>query len=240
MAKKRNVNPEGEQKKLLNQALNTWAVNVLKRVKEGAKVTAKDIERATDILGAGMDSGDEENDKIASKAVDSLPRFAKNQTELAGLLKIERKTIQRWRKEPHFPKPAPNGTWDAHAVRDWALSRGKKTETGDTQEEDKYNLEVRRLKAICERLELGLEVERGDYISKDDVYRQVATMLVSVKSQLLRIPSMLAPQLVAIESPIEMQQRLRESVDEAMRSLYEDPWMVEATADSVDTRLDDV
>ena len=51
---------------------------------------------------------------------------------------------------------------------------------------------------------------------------------------------MLAPQLVAIESPIEMQQRLRESVDEAMRSLYEDPWMVEATADSVDTRLDDV
>lgn len=239
MAKQRKVNSEREELELLKKANNTWAVNVLKRVKEGGKVTAKDIERATEILGAGIDTDESEDNEIARKAEDVLPRFAKNQTVLAGLLKIERKTIQRWRKEPHFPKPAPNGTWDVHAVRDWALSRNKKLETGNSQEEEKYQLEVRRLKAICERLELGLEIEKGDYIAKDDVYRQVATMLVAVKSQLLRIPSMLAPQLIAIEDPIEMQQRLRDSVDESMRALHEDPWIEESLAASVDKKVND-
>lgn len=243
MGATRKVNPEseqkGEQKELLKKAHQQWALNVLKRVKGGGKVTSRDIERATEILGAGMDDegGDEETNHLATKADELLPRFARNQTELGSFLKVERKTIQRWRRESNFPKPAANGTWDVHAVRDWALSRGKTLESGD-QDGEKYQLEIRRLKAICERLELGLEVESGSYIAKDDVYRQVAGMLGAVKSQLLRIPAMLAPQLVAIDDPIEMQQRLREEVDEAMRALHEDPWTTTAVS-SVDMASDE-
>lgn len=241
MARTRNVKPEKEQsKELLKKAHQQWALQVLKRVKEGGKVTSRDIERATDILGGGVEDGSEEmgeSNHLSTKSdFEMLPRFAKNQVELAQILKVERKTIQRWRAEPFFPKAASNGTWDVHAVREWALSRGKLS-TDAQPEEEKYQLEVRRLKAVCERLELALEVDRGDFIPKSEVYRQVAQMLGAVKSQLLRIPSMLAPQLLPIEDPVEMQSRLREAIDEAMRALHEDPWTTSAI-EQIDTQED--
>ena len=44
-------------------------------------------------------------------------RYAKNQTELADFLGVDRKTIQRWRKENNFPTAMADGRWDVVAVR---------------------------------------------------------------------------------------------------------------------------
>jgi phage terminase Nu1 subunit (DNA packaging protein) len=237
MVKDRSSKLEESHHELLAKANTAWAINVLKRVKGGARVSSRDLEKATQILGASTEDGSEDGDvePIAS-GVDILPRFARNQVELASLLKIERKTIQRWRKEPLFPRPQSDGKWDVHAVVDWAKARGKRFKAGNGHQEEKYDLEVRRLKVVCERLELGLRIERGDYIAKEDVYKQVSQMLGVVKSKLLQIPSSLAPQLIAIDQPREMQGRLKESVDEAMRSLHEDPWVMQAVGEGeIDT-----
>lgn len=205
-------------------------MKVLERVGAGLKVTSGDIEKATSILsGEDVDDGSAEMEEAHPAAVavlepTDLPRWAKNQTELASHLKIERKSIQRWRKEPNFPKPASDGRWDVHAVFDWCKSRGKPIFVGETQEEEKYNLEVRRLRAICERLELSLAIERGDYIEVQEVYKQVSQMVSAVKSQLLSMPSGLAMALLGIDSAVVMQRRLREAVDECLRALAEDDW----------------
>lgn len=205
-------------------------MNVLQRVKDGAKVTHADIERATRILGGEVEDGSDELEEAhpASTAVlenESLPRWAKNQSDLGNILKVERKTIQRWRKEPNFPKPQTNGKWDVHAVRDWCKARGKKIFAGDVQEEEKYELEVRRLRAVCESLELKLAIERGDYILISEVYEHISSLVSAVKTQMLHLPSTLAPALVAIENVHEMQARLKSAVDECLRALHEDEWV---------------
>tara|TARA_R100001510_G_C7655916_1_gene215459 strand:+ start:2415 stop:3149 length:735 start_codon:yes stop_codon:yes gene_type:complete len=224
---------EPEKKRLLKKAEETWAMNILQRVKDGMKVTHNDIERATRILGGDLDEDGrdelEESHPATTAVLDTeLPRWAKNQTALADVLKVERKTIQRWRKEPNFPRPQSNGKWDVHAVRDWCKARGKKIFSGEDKEEEKYDLEVRRLKAICESLELKLSVERGEYVLISEVYEQVSMLVAAVKTQMLHMPTTLAPTLIAIEDIHEMQDRLKDAIDECLRSLHEDEWVEKA------------
>ena len=82
------------------------AKKIMDKVDSGKTVSESDLLKANEIL-------------LSEVEKETLPRFAKNQTELAKVFKIDRKTIQRWRKEPGFPKPISNGKWDVHATRTW-------------------------------------------------------------------------------------------------------------------------
>jgi phage terminase Nu1 subunit (DNA packaging protein) len=44
-------------------------------------------------------------------------RWAKNRVELAKILGVSRKTIQRYQEKPGAPKPASDGRWDVDAWR---------------------------------------------------------------------------------------------------------------------------
>ena len=196
-------------------------MNVLKKVNEGGKVTSGDLEKATNLL-LEDDSADGgiETDRI------STPTWAKNQTELASILGVTRKSIQRWRKEPGFPAARSNGNWNVQEVKTWCQEKDKKTDDEDGNA--KYDLEVRRLEAICESLELKLEIERGNHIHIEEVWQQTAQLVGAIKTKLLQIPSALAPALVAIDDVHEMQARLKETVDDTLRTLAEDEWVIDA------------
>jgi phage terminase Nu1 subunit (DNA packaging protein) len=179
-----------------------WAKAIMDKVDSGKTVSESDLLRANEIL-------------ISEVEKETLPKFAKNQTELAKIFKVDRKTIQRWRKEEGFPKPSSSGKWDVQATRSWI----KANQRHDAEEiEDLHDLKVRQLKLICEKLEHEIMVKRGDYTPNDDVKRWVASMIQETKTVLLAIPSSMAPIVAGLE-PADAEIRLRESIDEALKHL---------------------
>ena len=176
-----------------------WAKKVMEKVDQGKSVPEDDLHSATEIL-------------LKEVEKETLPRFAKNQTELAKIFKIDRKTIQRWRKEPGFPKPISNGKWDVHATRAWVKANHR---TDPEEIEDLHDLKIRQLKLICEKLEHEIQVKRGDYTLNEEVKRQVAGMIQESKTVLLSIPSKVAPLVAGLE-PADAELLLRESIDDAL------------------------
>lgn len=179
-----------------------WAKNVMDKVDAGKSVPEEDLHKASAIL-------------IREVEKETLPHYAKNQTELAKLFKVDRKTIQRWRKEPGFPEPLSNGKWDVFATRTW-IKANQRSDPDET--EDLHDLKVRQLKLICEKLEHEISVKRGDYTLNDEVKRWVATMIQESKTVLLGIPAKAAPQVIGME-PAEAEAFLKDAINEALGHL---------------------
>lgn len=144
-------------------------------------------------------------------------RYAKNQTELAECLGVDRKTIQRWRKEENFPKAMADGRFDIVIVRDW---RESTRSSGSTNAEDlsKAEGEARRVWLQVEKLEHEIEISKGEYISIGQARQDVAQMCARARSILLAIPDTLAP-LVIGKSPTQAQQLIRKEIDHALAQI---------------------
>jgi hypothetical protein len=184
-----------------------WAKDILAKVDEGENVSDDDLTRAHQIL----------TDEVLSMSVENLPRFAKNQTELATIFKVDRKTIQRWRKEPGFPKSLANGRWDVHALHVWCKANKK---TNIVDEPSLHELKVRQLQLMCDKLEFELNAKKGEFSSNDDVKRWVGEMIMEAKTILLAMPSKLAPVVIGL-TPAEAEVRLKDTVDEILTRLHE-------------------
>lgn len=147
-------------------------------------------------------------------------RYAKNQTELAELLGVDRKTIQRWRKEENFPKPMADGRYDIVAVRDWR-ERTRSSSTTNAEDLSKAEGEARRVWLQVEKLEHEIEVSKGEYISIEQAQADVAQMCSRARSILLAIPDTLAP-LVIGKTPSQAQILIRKEIDNALNQISSD------------------
>jgi DNA-binding transcriptional regulator YiaG len=147
-------------------------------------------------------------------------RYAQNQTELAEFLGVDRKTIQRWRKEDNFPQPMADGRYDVIAVRDW---RERSRDSGSTNAEDqsKAEGEARRVWLQVEKLEHEIEVSKGEFISIAQAQADVAQMCSRARSILLAIPDTLAP-LVIGKTATQAQQLIRKEIDNALTQISSD------------------
>lgn len=180
-----------------------WASTVLEDLDAGKKVSDDDLEKAHQILA----------DQYIREV--KAEKFAKNQTELAKVLGVDRKTIQRWRKESGFPVPKTNGRYNIKDTKDWVKAHQKKDWA---DEEDLHDLKIRQLKLQCEKLEFDLKTRRGDYTPNDDVVRWVGEMVTESKTMLLAIPAKLAPIVIGLDAP-DAEERIKEAIDEALTLL---------------------
>lgn len=198
--------------KITSQARVTWATSVFDRIKSGERVPARDLEKANAIL---MESASASEASIGAE-------WAMSQVELANILGVERKTIQRWLKIIGCPKPRSDGRFNVTEFREWAAKTGRKT-TDELPDDEKNRLEVRRLRTICERLDLELEIQRGSYTDNEDVKKQIYRMIGAARKVLGSLPARLAPVLVGATIP-DAEARLREAVDDVMKQLHEGDW----------------
>lgn len=147
-------------------------------------------------------------------------RYAKNQTELADFMGVDRKTIQRWKKENNFPTPMADGRWDVVAVRNW---RENTRNSSDVSEEDmsKAEGEARRVWLQVEKLEHEIEVSKGNYITIEEAKAEVGRMCSIARGILLAIPDTIAPLIIGL-SAIEAQEKLRKEIDHALEQISAD------------------
>jgi len=175
--------------------------NILKKLKSGGTLTS-----AERLILYGN-----QNDGI---------RYAKNQTELANNLGVDRKTIQRWRKENNFPQPMPDGRWDILAVRNWRENTRNSSNVSD-EDMSKAEGEARRVWLQVEKLEHEIEVSKGNYITIDEAKAEVSKMASIARGILLAIPETLAPIIIGLNA-VEAQEKLRKEIDHALEQIATD------------------
>jgi hypothetical protein len=207
------VEPEDDNTKeavqVAQKVLKKNLLNIIKKVGEGKTLSAGELTQMQ-----ALADGTESKGAIT---------YAKNQVELSDAIGVDRKTIQRWLKVKGCPEARPDGRYSVIEWRTWAENTGRKLAETDDFDTERGRLEVRRLRTICERLDLELEVTKGTYTANDEITKQIHRMINSARKILGAIPSQLAPQVVGMSIP-DAEQRIREQVDNAMKQLHESEW----------------
>lgn len=127
------------------------ALNLATKVQGNKPLSPKELAMLEQIADGG--------DGAASKT------FAENQVELAGILGVNRKTIQRWIKHEDSPETRSDGRYEVAAWRAFQRQHGR---GGDGGEDD---IDVARAKAEQiilqnERLKIRLKKDRDEVIPK--------------------------------------------------------------------------
>ncbi len=131
--------------------------NVAKKVAEGKTLTAA------------------ERDLIKAKAAgcDDSSILAKNFEELAALLGVSVRTINRWRKLKGAPGPLPDGGLPLIEWRQFVRSRNLKAQPPQQVEA----LKARKMLAEIEDRELKVAIRKGEYILLSEVRREWTTQV---------------------------------------------------------------
>lgn len=199
------------------------AINT-QRIAETLEQTSERVflKHVADKLRAGKTLTRQEQTRLSSlrHGTDSAVTFAANQSELADLLDVSRKTIQRALEKDGNPGAMPDGRYEVKPWRDY-LSRTNE----HLAESDKTSIRSERARNLSlknDKLEFELAVLRRDYIAADDVEKLVGEMIAESKKVLNTGPSSLAPQVVGV-SIAEAEQLIREWVVTALNQLHNDP-----------------
>jgi phage terminase Nu1 subunit (DNA packaging protein) len=148
--------------------------------------------------------------------------FVDSQQDLGDELGVDRRTIIRWGREG-----APRrhrGKYNVAEWKTWMAATGKSSAaTAEPPSPAKYELEVRKLTAQCEALELAQSIKMGQYHLNDDCKLWVGKAMTAVRTLLLSIPSKMAPAL-EMRPKEEIEPMLRDAVDEALVSIHEKEW----------------
>lgn len=192
-------------KKLLKADL----ANIEKKVKNNKPLTKAERTLLQSTIEAGQATAEE---------------FAKNQSVLADLLEVDRKTVQRWLKaNPELkksPYKKPNGRYHVPSWRKWKADKsGSPEDEGPTANQ----LKARHASLQAEKLEIQIGVLRKEYVRASDVEKWAGEMVIAAKKILLAMPSVLAPQLVGL-TVVDAEQRLKEEINEALEQLHAQPW----------------
>jgi hypothetical protein len=157
--------------------------------------------------------------KYGDETIRDFGTYAKNQSELADKIGVNRKTIQRWRKEPNFPKPKPDGRWNIKEVVIWKDTYGARG--GDLT--SKESEQMRSIMLQNEKLEIQVGILRGEYTPNVDIDQQVSEMVQQSKRELLALPASLAPQVIG-QSIAEAEKIIKQAIIESLKSLHENQW----------------
>lgn len=175
----------------------------LRKAMAGSKVPAAEIAAMT---------GEEDEDDL----------FVETQQDLADELEVARETVVRWGKEPGAPRRR-KGKYNVVEWRTWMSDTGKSGGPAEAPSPLKSELEIRKLTAVCERLELEQKIRLGQYHTNDDCTLWVSKAMTSVRTILLALPSKMAP-VVEMRPKEEVEGLLREAIDEALISIHEKDW----------------
>jgi hypothetical protein len=145
----------------------------------------------------------------------SAAEFAKNQVELAEILGVDRKTIQRWRKIKGNPGVRPDGRYHVPSWREWKQSRG-----GDDANDglSQAQLRARQILLQNQKLEFQLAILRREYVPSVEVERWGGELGTAIRKVISTL-HLCAPTVVGV-SVADAEARLKEVEDEILQQLH--------------------
>jgi len=170
------------------------------------------------------------------------PAVVKTMEEVAKVMDVSYRTVQRWKKDG-MPT-THDGFYNLDEIKDWHDERGVKD--GEEAEGKAYWEEkIRKYRATL--LELELKKVQAELISSDEVERGRIARIIAVKRSFLALPSRLAP-ILSMQEPREVEailyEALAEIIDEFSGDINEDTEtrqgnMVDNGASGVETPNED-
>ena len=183
----------------------------------GQRILSKDLENIVKKVASGKTLTNSERALIKSEygEKEKSVRYAKTIVELADILSVNRKTIDRWRKMKGAPKSKPDGRQDISKWKQFIKKNGLKE--ADTPEDEV--LKSRKLLAEVKQAELKLKVMEGTYVPIEKV-REVWTMHIGQIRNILesRFLNELPPILTTLDA-IQIREKMQEVLDETYSAL---------------------
>lgn len=210
-----------------------------KKVKAGRKAPALSPEQAGEVLAMDLANMKAKVDKgqtltVAERAIlDGIskksgaapssgpgPAFAKNQTRLADLLNVSRKTIQRYAKRPDSPRERANGNLP---VEEWRTYLAKHEALGgddiDVLQEKAKLISLQNI-----RLANRIAIEKNEWIPRA-VARQVFSQLVlEAKTRSFNSATRYVMLAKAAASTAEGVEEIRREMEQVWKSLEDSEW----------------
>ena len=193
-----DIIPPEIAKKLLNRDF----ANLVQRVQRGGKLS-----RGERAMLQGMVANAEQTTAVVE-----------NFAELAKVLGVARRTLQRWRARKDAPQAVANGFHEVNAWREFMARHGLGADAGATDGE--MALRARKLLAEVEERELRLAVKKREYVAMDEV-RTAWTAQVAKAKDLLRhkFELELPPVLSGLDA-VAIQSECQKALDEVFTLLH--------------------
>lgn len=158
--------------------------------------------------------------------------YAQTWDDLAQRLGVTRRAIQDWRNDPRYapdePKPRADGRHNVTAWAEFMLRYGLKQADESQMLSDITDAErprtvqdwkARREELTCNKLELGIEREKGTLLVAAELEVAIGQMLSGIATALLHFPGATARFLVGIKDVHLLQQRLTTEMNAVLQRL---------------------
>lgn len=172
--------------------------NLARKVNSGKTLTIAERNVLTSFLAGGKPTVD---------------RFAKNIVELASVLGVSRKTIQRASKEAGCPAPRPDGRHEIAAWREFLKARGTIND-----EESPADARIKNILLKNQKLEIELAILRKEYAPTEEVEQWGAELGAALRAVISRL-HLIAPNLAGL-SIADIESRLIEEEDEILKQIH--------------------
>lgn len=141
--------------------------NLAKKVQAGKMLSAHERNMLQSAIAGGVISNQE---------------YAHTQDELAKLLGVTRKTIQRWRKLKDRPEDKADGRMHVPSWRIFKAQRQGEDET-ESEEQSPAHAKARQILLQNERLEMRILAEKGELVPKEIANQVFAKLLIAAKTR---------------------------------------------------------
>jgi len=140
---------------------------------------------------------------------------------LAKFLRVNTSRVHQLAREGTIPKPkSGRANWDLmaciHAYWDYKEQAGGKPESKDA---DYWNEKTRLTKAQADREELAVAEKKGQLVDAAEIIQEYSNCVLACRAKLLSMPTKLAYELIQINNPNIIQNKLEQAIDEALLEL---------------------
>lgn len=186
--------------------------NMQKKVANGKTLPASELVVVKKILEGDNLGGFVES---ATTPAGKEKNFAKKQSELAEAVGVDRRTIQRWLKEPGNPGKRDDGRYEISAWKHYAKLKGH-----NTGEDDGGGMTAKdqNVRLQNEKLLFQLKVLKKEYVSSAEVEQWGAHLGGEIRKTVVSIHK-IASSLAGL-TPAEIEIRLKELEDEILMKLH--------------------
>jgi len=161
--------------------------NEVKSTQELASMLLKgDLANLAKKVKAGKPLNVSERNLLQSAAIGDNPaqaEYVNSIVELADVLSVTRKTIQRWRELPDCPKPRPDGRWHVPEWRAFKMQHQGEDEENDGEEINQAQAKARQILLQNERLEMKILTEKKELIPRMLAKQIFSKLVIAAKTR---------------------------------------------------------
>ena len=200
----------------------------IKSMQELASVLLKgDLSNLAKKVKAGKPLNVSERNLLQSAAIGDNPaqtEYVNSIVELAEVLGVTRKTVQRWRGLPDCPKPRPDGRWHVPEWRTFKMQHQGDYDEGDGEEINQAQAKARQILLQNERLEMKILVEKKELIPKIIAQQIYSRLILAAKNRCFASVSRFVTLARTAENAIDAGEEIRKEMILIWKAMEEGEW----------------